>query len=95
MRDTLAAASGLSQAIVATASVAPDAIRTEVQMLASRLSNGMSIPEATRMFADEVADPSCDLVAWHSSWPPQHEHNDLWISSERLRTRCVKRLRCA
>lgn len=63
LRDTLAAASGLSQAIVATASVAPDAIRAEVQMLASRLSNGMPIPEATRMFADEVADPSADLVA--------------------------------
>jgi tight adherence protein B len=63
LRDTLAAASGLSQAIVATASVAPEAIRAEVGMLASRLSNGMPIPEATRIFADEVADPSCDLVA--------------------------------
>lgn len=63
LRDTLAAASGLSQAIVATAPVAPDAIRTEVAMFAARLSNGIPIPEATRMFADELADPSADLVA--------------------------------
>ena len=63
LRDTLAAASGLSQALVATAPVAPEAIRKEVGTLATRLSNGMPIPEATRMFADELADPSADLVA--------------------------------
>lgn len=62
LRNTLAAASGLSQAIVATAPVAPDAIRHEVDTLASRLSNGMPIPDAMLMFADQLSDPSADLV---------------------------------
>ena len=62
LRDTLAAASGLSQSIVATASVAPDPIRTQVAALAQRLSNGMPMPAALRMFADEIGDPSADLV---------------------------------
>ncbi len=62
LRDTLAAASGLSQSIVSTASVAPEGIRKEVGALASRLSNGMPTPVALRMFADEIADPSADLV---------------------------------
>jgi tight adherence protein B len=62
LRDTLAAASGLSQSIVSAASVAPDAIRKEVGALASRLSNGMPTHMALRMFADEIADPSADLV---------------------------------
>ncbi len=62
LRDTLAAASGLSQSIVATASVAPIPIRAEVEALALRLSYGMPSPDALRMFADEVADPGADLV---------------------------------
>ncbi len=62
LRDTLAAASGLSQSILSTASVAPEGIRKEVEALASRLSNGMPTPIALRVFADEIADPSADLV---------------------------------
>jgi tight adherence protein B len=62
LRDTLAAASGLSQSIVSTAPVAPEPIRKEVQALALRLSNGLPTPDALRMFADEVSDPSADLV---------------------------------
>lgn len=62
LRDTLAAASGLTQSIVSTAPVAPEPIRKEVQALASRLSNGNSTSEALRLFADEIADPSADLV---------------------------------
>jgi hypothetical protein len=62
LRDTLAAASGLSQSIVSTAPVAPEPIRKEVQGLALRLSNGLPASDALRMFADEVCDPSADLV---------------------------------
>ena len=62
LRDTLAAASGLSQSIMATASVAPEPIRKEVGTLAWRLSNGTPAHEALRMFAEEIADPSADLV---------------------------------
>ena len=62
LRDTLAAASGLSQAIVATAAVAPVPIRDEVGTLASHLSNGMSMSDALHQFAVQLSDPSADLV---------------------------------
>ena len=61
LRDTMAGAAGLEQAIVATATVAPLPIRAEVATLAVRLE-GERLALALRAFADEVADPTCDLV---------------------------------
>ena len=61
LRDTMAGAAGLEQAIVATATVAPLPIRAEVVTLAVRLE-GERLAPALRAFADEVADPTCDLV---------------------------------
>jgi Flp pilus assembly protein TadB len=57
----MAGAAGLEQAIVATAPVAPLPIRAEVVILAVRLE-GERLAPALRAFADEVADPTCDLV---------------------------------
>ena len=62
LRDTMAGAAGLEQAIVATATVAPLSIRAEVATLAVRLERERLAP-ALRGFADEVADPTMDLVA--------------------------------
>jgi Flp pilus assembly protein TadB len=62
LRDTLSAASGLSQALVSTAPLAPDAIKREVHDLASRLTSGIPLSDALRLFADEMNDPSSDLV---------------------------------
>ena len=61
LRDTMAGAAGLEQAIVATAPVAPLPIRAEVATLAVRIEAERLAP-ALRAFADEVADPTCDLV---------------------------------
>lgn len=61
VRDSIAAASGLEEAITATASVAPAAIRTEVTVLVRRLEH-QSLPAALASFGDEVAHPSADLV---------------------------------
>jgi Flp pilus assembly protein TadB len=61
LRDTMAAAAGLEQAIVASAPLAPLPIRTEVATLALRLE-GERLAPALRAFADDVADPTCDLV---------------------------------
>ena len=61
LRDTMAGAAGLEQAIVATATVAPLPIRAEVATLAVRLE-GERLAPALRGFADEVADPTMDLV---------------------------------
>jgi len=61
LRDTMAGAAGLEQAIAASAPVAPLPIRREVATLAARLERERLGP-ALRAFADEVADPTCDLV---------------------------------
>ena len=61
LRDTMAAAAGLEQAIEASATTAPLPIRTEVLALAGRLERHRLAP-ALRKFAEEVADPTCDLV---------------------------------
>jgi tight adherence protein B len=61
LRDTMAGAAGLEQAVIATATVAPLAIRAEVVTLAVRLEGERLVP-SLRAFADEVADPTCDLV---------------------------------
>lgn len=62
LRDTLAAAAGLSQALVGTAKVAPAAIRSEVQVLATRISAGVTPREALTALADDLADQSADVV---------------------------------
>jgi Flp pilus assembly protein TadB len=61
LRDTMAAAAGIEQAIVSTAPVAPPAIRREVMVLATRLERDRLGP-ALRRFAEELADPTGDLV---------------------------------
>ena len=61
LRDTLAAAAGLEEAVTATAGSAPEPIRAEVARLARRLER-TSLPDALERFADEVANPAADLV---------------------------------
>lgn len=62
LRDTIAAAAGLEQAILASEPVAPTAIREQVAMLAARIRRGERLPAALRTFATEMADPDADLV---------------------------------
>lgn len=62
LRDTLASSAGLSQAIVATAPVAPRSIREAVQRLAARLSSGVPMASALRRLGEEIDDESADLV---------------------------------
>jgi len=62
LRDTLAGAAGLTQALIATAQICPRAIRAQVGALASRLSSGAVLTAALRSFADELADPAADVV---------------------------------
>lgn len=61
LRDTMAGAAGIEQAIVATAPVSPPAIRAHVVNLAARLERDR-LATALRDFADEMADPTADLV---------------------------------
>ena len=61
LRDTMAGSGGLEQSIIATAGVAPRPIRPEVLRLAARLERGRLAP-SLREFADDIDDPSGDLV---------------------------------
>ncbi|RQW82621.1 type II secretion system F family protein, partial [Micromonospora globispora] len=62
LRDTLSSAAGLEQAITATAAVTPAPIRAQVQALADGVRSGARLPDALRVFAAELADPTADLV---------------------------------
>lgn len=61
LRDTLAGAHGLEEAIVTSATVAPEAIHTEVAALAERLRR-QPIDEALDDFGRDLAHPIGDLV---------------------------------
>jgi tight adherence protein B len=62
LRDTLAAAAGLEQAILASAPVAPTEIHAEITALAVRLEGGHRLATSLRLLADDLADPTADLV---------------------------------
>ncbi|HEY2577196.1 MAG TPA: hypothetical protein VGI74_12900 [Streptosporangiaceae bacterium] len=57
LRDTLAAAAGLEQAILATAPIAPEPVREEVAGLAAAIHRGERLPAGLRAFAEQAADP--------------------------------------
>jgi Flp pilus assembly protein TadB len=61
LRDTLAAAGGLQQSIVATAPIAPPAIRAELVDLADRLRRE-PLTSGLRRLAEDLEDPTADLV---------------------------------
>lgn len=76
IRDSIAAASGLEEAITATGPVAPEPIRAEVQRLTARLRHA-SLPDALAAFRDEVAHPSADLVVAALTIAARMEASDL------------------
>lgn len=76
LRDTMAGAAGLEQAIGASAPVAPLPIRRQVATLAARLERERLAP-ALRAFADEVADPTCDMVVASLLLAAEHQASRL------------------
>ncbi|MEU6260191.1 type II secretion protein F [Streptomyces sp. NPDC047043] len=62
LRDTLAAAAGLEQTIMATAPAAPEAIRSQIAQLAQRLEHGERLNPALRHLAEDLDEPTADLV---------------------------------
>jgi Flp pilus assembly protein TadB len=62
LRDTLAAAAGLEQTLLATAPHAPEAVRPQIADLAARLRTGERLPTALKHLADDLAEPTADLV---------------------------------
>jgi len=62
LRDTVAGAVGLEQAIPATAYAASPAIAADLQTLADRLRVRVPLPEALQRFADDMDDAGADLI---------------------------------
>jgi Flp pilus assembly protein TadB len=62
LRDTIAGAVGLEQAIPATYLAAPPVIRQPLAMLVDRLHTRDPLPDALVKFADDLDDPSADLI---------------------------------
>jgi Flp pilus assembly protein TadB len=62
LRDTIAGAVGLEQAIPATAAAAAPSIRNELTTLSDRLRVRTPLPTALQQFADDLDDSSADLI---------------------------------
>jgi Flp pilus assembly protein TadB len=62
LRDTIAGAVGLEQAIPSSVRVAAPAIREPLVRLVDRLHTRMPLPDALRRFADDLDDPGADLI---------------------------------
>ncbi|MEV4891077.1 type II secretion system F family protein [Nonomuraea sp. NPDC050547] len=62
LRDTIAGAAGLEQAIPASIRAAAPMLRPHLRALVDRMHSRMALPDALRLFADELDDPSADLV---------------------------------
>ena len=62
LRDTIAGAVGLEQAIPASLRAAAPALREPLLRLVDRLHTRVPLPDALRRFADDINDPSADLI---------------------------------
>lgn len=76
LRDTMAGAAGIEEAVTATAPVAPLAIRDDVMALASMLERER-LDTALRAFAERLHDPAADLVVAALALASQRHARDL------------------
>ncbi len=83
VRDTMAAAAGLEEALTATAVAPPAAIAPEVRRLAERLRH-QRLTDALTTFGDELDHPSSDLVVAALTIAAKMEAADLGSLLSRL-----------
>lgn len=76
IRDNIAGAAGLEQAMLSTADIAPKPIANEVRTFANRLEAG-SIVEALVWLGDELEHPASDLVVVSLANSSRMEGRDL------------------
>jgi tight adherence protein B len=76
LRDTLAGAHGLEQAIVATSVHAPFAISSAVSRLSAQIQYG-KLSDGLRRFADDVDHPICDFVSAALITATEYQARDL------------------
>lgn len=78
LRDTLAGAHGLEQAIIATAQHAPAPIVNAIERLAAFMAYG-SLTDGLRRFAEDVDHPTADFVAAALVTATQHQARDIGV----------------
>lgn len=78
LRDTLAGAHGLEEAIRATAPRAPRVVQQDVQRLVAQMTYG-STTVGLRRFADELNHPTADFVVSALLTATQHQARDLTV----------------
>lgn len=76
LRDTLAGAHGLEEAILATAPRAPKLLKPEVQRLAAHMTYGSTV-QGLRRFADDLDHPTADFVVSALLTASQYQARDL------------------
>lgn len=76
IRDTLAGAHGLEEAIFATAPRAPKEVRSEVQRLVAYMTYG-STSQGLRQFAEDLDHPTADFVVSALLTATQYQARDL------------------
>lgn len=62
LRDTIAGAVGLEQAIPSSLRASAPVLQLPLRVLVDRMHTRVPLPEAFRRFADDLDDPSADLV---------------------------------
>jgi Flp pilus assembly protein TadB len=62
LRDTIAGAVGLEQAIPASTRIASTALSEPLARLVDRMHTRVPLPDALRRFADDLDDPGADLI---------------------------------
>jgi Flp pilus assembly protein TadB len=86
LRDTMAAADGVEEAIAATVPIAPQPIRREVGLLDARRRSEQPLTEALAAFGREIDHPSADLVVASLSMAASGEGSDFVGVLTRLAT---------
>jgi tight adherence protein B len=86
LRDTMAAADGVEEAIAATVHIAPAPIRREVALLDARRRSEQPLADALAGFAAGVDHPSADLVVAALSMAAEGEGSDFVGVLTRLAT---------
>ncbi len=83
IRDNMAGAAGLEQALMATGHLAPDPIAAEVHRFSRRLED-TALPDALALLCDELNHPSADLVVAALANAARMEGRDLGPLLSRL-----------
>ncbi len=76
LRDSVASATGLEQAITNSAEACPPRLEPHVRRLVARLQYGR-VDDSLRQFASEVDHPSCDFVVAALLMSVSHQTRDL------------------